>query len=1240
MKDNPPDLQPWIEPELEARIVAWVLGEASEFEAAELERISGEKPELLIFKRRIEAVDGLTRAALRQSPPLRLSPERRAKLLEKLGEVPQPIPEKVKALPQKPKHQKWSWRVRLIEFAAVALILFILGGISLPVFSSVQVRASASKARSLKQMRRLQAEIERSENTAGDQTSSRVDQNLPAPQPLMADDKAPGQAQLPADPAARNALADISKSLSSADGKLASGVQKSASHSITMMTFGGGSAAGGGSGALGGEVRDAADRESGMRPRSDYAVEKGLERPALRFGLNAPPQASSPGSQSQPALLGRSAVPRTAKSIISSAPMAVVAGVSTPIDEARLLSDDDAGLGVNSSGKPQAAANKAQSTEELYANLKQPAESANPQLSPDGGNTDADASMTSGGTLAANGVDGLLFPTKKNKDSFEKPQSAANQPESLSDLSTPLGESEKHGERVQNLSKEAESLYRAGKYDLAQTRYEQVLDVDPYNIAARKGQEKINSAKTNYAMEGSNLTRSSRLYQVEKSWARPVRKFNAEVGNTTMANAGTLSSIDGDRSGSTPTLGDIPVIGMAFKNDSVSLAANPPAEIPSTGLEAGSSIATGGGGNKRRELEEKLERIVIPELNFRNTTVADALKELEKQSEKLDTNEPDPSKKGVKIETYFADAKAPGTAVPTSSISSDARITLNLKNIPLQDALNYVTKLADLKYQLKDGTVTAVPQSEPTDVLVTKEYDVPPSFIAGNGTDPAKAREFLETSGVQFPPGAIANYFRESGKLIVKNTQENVDLIDKVVDIAPKTEPTKQQLVEQVTQSETAVQDQPFSTFSLHVSDVSFRLAQAALAKGEMPDTESIRPEEFYNAFDYADPAPAVGEKVGCRIEQCAHPFLQQRNLVRIAMRVPASGRGKGQPLRLTVLLDTSGSMEREDRSASVRRAMEVLGSLLGPDDRVTLIGFARQPRLLLDQIPGDQAAKLADAVTHTPSEGGTNLEEALKLAGEQALKQHSKAAQNRIVLLTDGAVNLGNAQPESLARMVEKLRQQGVAFDACGVGAEGLNDEILEALTRKGDGRYYFLNRPEDADAGFARQLAGAFRPAAQNVKVQVSFNPARVAHYRLIGFEQHRLKKEDFRNDKVDAAELAAEEAAVALYQVEVLPEGEGELGEVSVRFRDAASTEMVERSWTAPFDAQARAFDQASPAMQLAGTAAILAEKLRGGAMANLIDLDTLAPVVNGLRGRYAPQANVQALVTMFGQMQRMK
>jgi len=472
--------------------------------------------------------------------------------------------------------------------------------------------------------------------------------------------------------------------------------------------------------------------------------------------------------------------------------------------------------------------------------------------------------------------------------------------------------------------------------------------------------------------------------------------------------------------------------------------------------------------------------------------------------------------------------------------------------------------------------------------------------------------------GLQLPEGATVAYDAESGKLLVKAPENTLADLEGWIDALPLP-PSTAAAIDLM--AEVAAADEPFSTFSLHVSDASFRVAVAALERGERPEPETVRPEEFYNAFDYGDPAPTAGEPVACAIEQCAHPLLPGRNLVRVAVRTAAAGRGAGQALRLTVLLDNSGSMEREDRRAAVQAAMVQLASLLGEQDVVTVVGFARQPRLLADRVSGAaMKEQLEGLVERTPAEGGTNLEQALALADELAMRQFDPAAQNRIVLLTDGAANLGNADPELLAKQVEGLRQRGISFDAAGFGTAGLNDRMLERLTRDGDGRYYVVDGPAEADEQFAKKLAGAFRPAAENVKVQVRFNPARVGGYRLIGFEEHRLKKEDFRDDAVDAAEMAAEEAGVAVYQVELLPEGEGEIGEVSVRFRDAASGRMVERSWTMPHDTGAPAFDQAPVSMQVAGLALLAADVLRGGPLAPLTDWSELAPVSNRVRAEF--------------------
>jgi len=385
-------------------------------------------------------------------------------------------------------------------------------------------------------------------------------------------------------------------------------------------------------------------------------------------------------------------------------------------------------------------------------------------------------------------------------------------------------------------------------------------------------------------------------------------------------------------------------------------------------------------------------------------------------------------------------------------------------------------------------------------------------FADNSGSDHSLLRrqtagDVLLNYGFQLPEGSEVSFDAQDGKLFIKAPEDTVAGLQQLVDSLPETSSTDEAID---LMAEMSAQEEPFSTFSLHVSDASFRVAAAALERGERPDPEAVRPEEFYNAFDYGDPAPTAGEPVACAIEQCAHPLLPSRNLVRVGVRTAAAGRGAGQPLRLTVMLDNSGSMERADRRAAVQAAMEQLASLLGPQDVVTVVGFARQPRLLCDRVSGEGVkAQLEGLVERTPAEGGTNLEQALALADELAMRQFDAGAQNRIVLLTDGAANLGNADPEELAKRVEGLRQKGVSFDAAGFGTAGMNDRMLERLTRDGNGRYYVVDGPEDADEQFAKKLAGAFRPAAENVKVQVRFNPARVGGYRLIGFEEHRLKK-----------------------------------------------------------------------------------------------------------------------------------
>ncbi len=293
-------------------------------------------------------------------------------------------------------------------------------------------------------------------------------------------------------------------------------------------------------------------------------------------------------------------------------------------------------------------------------------------------------------------------------------------------------------EEVKKLIKEGEGFFATGRYDLAFKRCEQALNVDKYNIAARRLMERINDARHKYAEAAYNETRGDLLMQVQKGWELPVRKF---------------------------TEGPTSII-----------------EQPEISVRSSESIA------------EKLEKITIPKIDFTDSSIVEAIGFLRKRAADLDESEADPKRKGVNIVLKL----------PPDSPDASYPITLSLQNVPLGAALDYVSRAANLKTKIERHAVVIVPQSENTEVMITKEYKVPPGFIqAIPGSAPetgpdgqpvaasSKAKNFLEAQGVAFPPGASANYIPSSSRLIVKNTQPNLDFVDSLVEIAGATKPTQ-----------------------------------------------------------------------------------------------------------------------------------------------------------------------------------------------------------------------------------------------------------------------------------------------------------------------------------------------------------------------------------------------------------------------------------------------------------------
>jgi Mg-chelatase subunit ChlD len=436
-------------------------------------------------------------------------------------------------------------------------------------------------------------------------------------------------------------------------------------------------------------------------------------------------------------------------------------------------------------------------------------------------------------------------------------------------------------------------------------------------------------------------------------------------------------------------------------------------------------------------------------------------------------------------------------------------------------------------------------------------------------------------------------------------------------------------------QPEILTSDNAISTFSLNVSDVSFELAAASLQNGVMPEPASIRSEEFINAFNYRDPEAPPGVAVAFAWERAHYPFAHNRDLLRFSIKTAAAGRAAGRPLNLVLLLDTSGSMERADRVAIIHEALRVLATQLHPQDTVSVVTFARTARLWADGVPGDQAGETLGQVGGITPEGGTNLEEAMRLAYETARRHYLAKGMNRVVLLTDGAANLGDVDPDTLKQKVEANREQGIAFDCFGIGWEDYNDDLLEQLSSNGDGRYAFLNSPEDAAGEFAAKLVGALQVAAEDVKVQVEFNPQRVVAYRQIGYAKHQLTKEQFRDNTVAAGAIAAQEAGNALYMIEMNPQGDGPVATVRVRYKIPGTTEYRENEWDVPYTGRAVPLEQSSAAMRLAATAGAFSEWLASSPYAQEVTPDQLLNYLSGVPEIYGADPRPKQLEWMIRQ-----
>ena len=326
----------------------------------------------------------------------------------------------------------------------------------------------------------------------------------------------------------------------------------------------------------------------------------------------------------------------------------------------------------------------------------------------------------------------------------------------------------------------------------------------------------------------------------------------------------------------------------------------------------------------------------------------------------------------------------------------------------------------------------------------------------------------------------------------------------------------------------------PLSTFSIDVDTASYSNIRRFVNEGSLPPKDAVRVEEMINYFTYDYAQPTDQKPFAVHVDLASCPWETSHRLVRIGLKGKEIATDKRGPSNLVFLLDVSGSMTPPERLPLIKQSMRLLVEKLTENDRVAIVVYAGASGLALPSTPGNQKEKILSALESLEPGGSTNGAEGIQLAYKVAADNFIKGGVNRVILATDGDFNVGVTNQGDLIRLIEEKAKTGVFLSVLGVGTDNLKDSTMQKLADKGNGNYAYLDSLDEARKVLVQQMNGTLVTIAKDVKIQVEFNPARVASYRLIGYEKRMLRKEDFNNDKVDAGEIGAGHTVTALYEV----------------------------------------------------------------------------------------------------------
>ncbi|MBD9587572.1 VWA domain-containing protein [Pseudomonas sp. PDM03] len=429
-----------------------------------------------------------------------------------------------------------------------------------------------------------------------------------------------------------------------------------------------------------------------------------------------------------------------------------------------------------------------------------------------------------------------------------------------------------------------------------------------------------------------------------------------------------------------------------------------------------------------------------------------------------------------------------------------------------------------------------------------------------------------------------------------------------------------------------SVAEAPVSTFSADVDTGAYANVRRLLNQGRLPPEGAVRLEEMVNYFPYDYALPTDGSPFGVTTELAPSPWSPHTRLLRIGIKASDRAVAELAPANLVFLVDVSGSMDRREGLPLVKSTLKLLVDQLRAQDRVSLVVYAGDSRVVLEPTSGREKAKIRTAIDQLTAGGSTAGASGIELAYQMAQQAFIPKGINRILLATDGDFNVGISDFDSLKQMAVDKRKTGVSLTTLGFGVDNYNEHLMEQLADAGDGNYAYIDNLREARKVLVDQLGSTLAVVAKNVKLQVEFNPAQVSEYRLLGYENRALKREDFSNDKVDAGEIGAGHTVTALY--EIVPKGEkgwleplrygnaesatsaksGELAMLRVRYQlpEGGNSRLIERPIAAGSEGKA------SDDLRFAAAVAAFSQQLKDGRYTGDFSLKDTEDLARGARG----------------------